>query len=179
MTGAPCEIIDATIDDFAAHRASFAVLFELCVAEGPALGYRAPLTSTRRDAILDLLSQSLATGQGRLLLARIDDCLIGSIMILDDRETEPHLGQIAKLMIHPAHRRQGFATRLLAAAESVAAAIGKTRLYLFTGDDGTAAALYASNRYELCGRIPEGGTSAEATRIDALIFTKALIRPDL
>lgn len=178
MTGGTARIIDATIDDLARYRNDLAELLQLCVAEGPALGYQAPLSLARAHDILDDLTQTVATGGTRLLLALHGEIAIGTIAIMDDRETEPHLGQIARLMVHPAHRRRNIATGLLAAAESTAVAAGKTRLYLFTGDEGIAGPLYANNGYTICGRIPEGGMRADRTPIDALIFTKALSRSE-
>jgi len=158
MTGGAARIIDATIHDLAHYRSDLAELLQLCVAEGPALGYHAPLKLARAHHILDDLAQTVATGRTRLLLALHGEIAIGTIAMMDDRETEPHLAQIARLMVHPAHRRRNIATSLLAAA-------GKTRLYLFTGDDGIAGPLYASNGYTICGRIPEGGMRADRTPI--------------
>ncbi|MGH8867560.1 MAG: GNAT family N-acetyltransferase [Actinomycetes bacterium] len=64
------------------------------------------------------------------------------------RRYEPAVGELKRMFVDPAHRRQGLSRVLLAALEDTARSLGYAELCLETGDrQPEAMALYASSGY--------------------------------
>ncbi|HEX7390441.1 MAG TPA: GNAT family N-acetyltransferase [Acidiphilium sp.] len=150
-------------------------LLIVCVAHGGSLGYRAPLAPERARAVFAALAEAERAGQALVFTAIIDGRIAGCIAVLAERrETEPHVAEIGKLMVHPEFRRLGIGAALIAAAERAAFAWSRPRLYLFAADDGTAPAFYDRVGYVRAGRIPEAAALPDGSLADALIFTRRL-----
>ncbi|MCU4160837.1 GNAT family N-acetyltransferase [Acidiphilium sp. AL] len=159
----------------AGRREALANLLIACVADGGSLGYRAPLALARARTVFDELADVERNGQALVFTASVEGEIAGCVAIFaEKRETEPHIAELGKLMVHSRFRRHGIGGALVAAAERAAFEWGKTRLYLFTSDDGIAPAFYDRADYQRAGRIPEGGGLPDGTLVDALIFTKKL-----
>ncbi|MHB1302464.1 MAG: GNAT family N-acetyltransferase [Acidiphilium sp.] len=146
-----------------------------CIAAGAALGFRHPLDPARAVQVFTGIAQQIDAGSAKFLVAETVTGMAGCIGIFaDSRETEPHLAELGKLMVHPLQRRLGIGATLIAAAEAEARDWGKTRLYLFTNDADAAPVLYDKAGYSRVGRIPEGGGMPDGGIVDALIFSKSL-----
>ncbi|MEM7176983.1 MAG: GNAT family N-acetyltransferase [Pseudomonadota bacterium] len=98
----------------------------------------------------------------------IERCLIVLRIALDEAE-------ILNLGVVPSARRQGLASRMMAAAETEAARLGVAKLYLEVAVDNTPArTLYVRRGFDEVGRRrgyylrPDGG------RADALILRKPI-----
>ena len=94
-------------------------------------------------------------GTRRVLVARFGPRIVGTVQI--DLATPPnqrHRAEVAKLLVHPAARRQGIARRLMVALEAVALSEGRTLLTLDTWTGGSAEQLYRSLGYTTVGVIP-------------------------
>ncbi len=103
-----------------------------------------------------------------LTLARIGDVPAGfslARIVADEAE-------LLLLGVHPACRRHGVATALLAAAEADAAARGAVRFHLEVRADNPAGALYDAAGFAICGRRPGYYVGAGGQLFDALTLSK-------
>ena len=95
-------------------------------------------------------------------------------VVLAAPENQPHRGEIAKLLVHPAARRQGLAAALMDAAEAAACAAGKTLLVLDTATGGDAERLYPRLGWQRCGVIPDYALWPRGGLCSTTVFYKAL-----
>ncbi|MER5349931.1 GNAT family N-acetyltransferase [Kitasatospora sp. NPDC002551] len=83
-----------------------------------------------------------------------------------------HRGEVAKLMVHRAHRGRGLAGRLLAALESAAAGRGLRTLVLDTETDSPAERMYAAAGWTRVGTVPDFATDPAGVPRATTIFYK-------
>lgn len=106
-----------------------------------------------------------------LLCAYWKDELAGTVQLaIDMPPKQAHRGEVAKLIVHPSHRRKGIARALMIALEEEARAHGKTLITLDTRTGDSAEPLYASVGYETAGRIPNFAKAPDSDRLDATTF---------
>lgn len=137
-----------------------------CVAQGASVGFvqRDPQTFSRfwQDAV-----NSLASGDKQLLVARLDDRIVATVMVVFAMpENGSHRAEICKLLVHPDARRRGIARELMQRAEACARAAGRTLLVLDTRSGDVAEQLYRSLGWQVAGEIPAWACSVEG-RLDA------------
>lgn len=130
-------------------------VLEGCVADGASVGF----TDIRDRAVMTRFWQSkiasLAGGENHLLVARVEGAIVATVMVgFSTMPNGRHRAEIAKLLVHPAARRQGIARRLMQQAEQLAAAHGKTLLVLDTRSGDVATSLYLSLGWHIAGSIP-------------------------
>lgn len=90
------------------------------------------------------MAEQLAAGQVILGL-EADGQLIGVVVVTQDTRK----GWINRLAVHPAHRRQGYAAQLIAAAEDELRAQGHHIFAaLIEGDNAASQALFAREGYK-------------------------------
>jgi ribosomal protein S18 acetylase RimI-like enzyme len=164
---APAEVHER-VDELAA-------VLEDCVAGGASVGYMAPFS--REDALRAFEGFAGEAEQGRrlVLAAFADGELVGTVqVVLTLPPNQPHRGEIAKLLVHRAARRQGIAEKLMEAAEAEARAEDKTLLVLdaVTGDD--AERLYARLGWSKVGVIPGYALYPDGRPCDTTYFWKSL-----
>jgi predicted N-acetyltransferase YhbS len=137
-----------------------------CVNEGASLGFHAPLDPQAARAWWERLP-----GDGVLLLvAERDGRIVGTVQVSDvESANGAHRADVAKLLVHPAWRRQGIARALMTALETEARAAGKTLLVLDTREGDPSNALYAALGYHAAGRIP-GWARDAAGNFSATVF---------
>ena len=85
---------------------------------------------------------------------------------------QPHRADIAKMLVHRRARRRGVAEALLRAAETTAAAMGKTVLVLDTVTGGDAERLYARAGWIKVGVIPDYALFPDGRYCDTTVFYK-------
>ena len=91
----------------------------------------------------------------RVLVARRDGRIVGTVQVeLAMPPNQRHRAEVAKLLVHPAARRQGIARALMVALEALARAEGKTLLTLDTWTGRGGETLYRSLGYFTAGVIP-------------------------
>jgi len=111
------------------------------------------------SAFVDLLMQP-----GVLLEVEPDSGFILIRIAADEAE-------ILTLVVRPAARRQGAASRLVAAAADLAIAAGAVRLFLEVAEDnGPARALYGALGFESAGRRPRYYARSNGPAVDALLL---------
>lgn len=137
-----------------------------CVNDGASLGFHAPLSRDIAQAWWERLPRP-----GVTLLAAEADGRIGGTVQLHAAESAngAHRVEVAKLLVHPAWRRRGVASKLMTAAEDIARRQGKLLIILDTREGDPSNLLYASVGYTQGGRIPDWARDA-AGELTATIF---------
>ena len=103
----------------------------------------------------DRVAPQVRNGSRAVFVARRDALILGTVqLILDIEENQPHRGEISKLLVAPAARRQGVARAMMQAAQKHAAGAGKTLLLLDTETGGLAEQLYLSMGWVEVGVVP-------------------------
>jgi len=139
-----------------AHLDDLQGLLGACVAQGASVGFILPLAeAASRGFWTDSVLPGVARGTRLLFVARHQGRVVGSVqLLLDTPANQPHRAEVAKLLVHPQHRRQGMARALMQALEAAARAQGRELLTLDTRSDDHAEPLYLSLGYQVAGRIP-------------------------
>ncbi|MDF2760490.1 MAG: family acetyltransferase [Thermomicrobiales bacterium] len=145
-----------------------------CVAEGASLGFHTPLpvdvarawwAGIPRDGVI-------------LLVAEQEGRIVGTVQLQPaESENGAHRGEVAKLLVHPAWRRQGIARALMLALEEDARATGKTLLVLDTREGDPSNDLYRALGYQEAGRIPGWARDAAGTSSATVFWYKPLNPP--
>ena len=106
-----------------AERDELADLLVAVVADGASVGFLPPLP--RADALAYWAGKP-APGT-LLLLAEETDRIVGTVQLLPAESANGrHRAEVAKLMVHPAHRRRGLARRLMERLEAEARRVGRS-----------------------------------------------------
>lgn len=117
---------------------------------------------------------------GRLILvARQGDQIIGSVqLLLDMPPNQLHRAEVAKLLVHPAARRQGIARALMLELDRLATAHRRTLITLDTVTGGAAESLYRSLGYQLAGIIPNYARQAISPQLESTsVYFKSSMPP--
>jgi GNAT superfamily N-acetyltransferase len=163
-----------TLEDREVHGLS-EVLID-CVDGGASVSFMFPMTHAKADAFWRSASASAARGERVVLIAEdAATAIVGTVqVILHQPENQPHRGDIAKMLVHRRVRRRGVGAALLAAAEHVALAAGKTLLVLDTVSGGDGERLYARQHWQRCGEIPNYALWPDGRPCSTTIFFKSL-----
>ncbi|KAI7261292.1 hypothetical protein KC345_g9798 [Hortaea werneckii] len=139
------------------------------VEDGASIGFLPPLGQAEAAAYW----QNVHGPGVRLWVTLEGDTITGTVQLhLVLKPNAPHRAEIAKLMVHPAHRRKGIAGRLLETAEQAAAAEGRTLLVLDTREGDPSNQLYQSRGYVEAGKIPNYVFSANGEMDATVIYYK-------
>lgn len=126
------------------------------VASGGSVSFMHPLARETAQGFWTTALAAADRGERVVLGAWDNSALVGTVtLLLDCPPNQPHRGEIAKLMVRPAHRGRGFAAALMRAAEAIAVERGRTLLVLDTAEEGGAAGLYEGLGYQRVGLIPD------------------------
>ena len=158
-------------------RADLRDLLIACVGGGASIGFLAPLAETEAAAYWQKIEGELPTGVRVLLVAATTEGkIVGAAQFVG--ETKPngrHRAEVQKVLVHPAHRRRGIATRLMAEVERLACARGLTLLFLDTSDSHAGAReLYEALGYVYAGGIPGYALNPRGVPEPNAIFYKTL-----
>jgi GNAT superfamily N-acetyltransferase len=126
-----------------------------CVAGGASVNYMAPFSHDAASQAFDGMITEVEHGRRLLLAALLDGVIVGSVqVVLALPPNQPHRGELAKLLVSRAARRQGIARSLMERAEAEARAAGKTLLVLDTVTGGDAERLYTRLGWTRVGAVP-------------------------
>lgn len=140
---------------YTSYRSGLAHVLCETVAAGGAVGFMHPLSHGDALAFWDRHSSGLAAGTLDLFVAAVGGHVAGTVSLdCAMPPNQPHRGDICKMMVSPAYRRQGIAQNLLAEAERAARGRGLTLLVLDTRTGDAAQTLYAGAGFEAVGEIP-------------------------
>lgn len=98
------------------------------------------------------LLKAIASEDCGIWIATIDSALVGCVMLRPLAES-PGCGEVKRLYVRPAYRKQKIAQQLMNALEDYASHLNMRRLYLDTKDDlMEAIRFYERNGYSRCAR---------------------------
>lgn len=173
LTGAVVERLDAA--GAASAERPLARILSACVNGGAAVSFMAPLSEARARPFWRNVASAVARGERILLAAWLDGALVGTLQVdLAMPENQPHRGDVAKMLVHPAARRHGIARQMLAFAEAEAAAAGRRLLVLDTREADAAEYLYRSAGWIEAGRIPGYALNSDGTPHTTVYFYKTI-----
>jgi GNAT superfamily N-acetyltransferase len=157
------------------HLDGLAAVLRDCVEGGASVGYLAPFSHEQAMEAFEGFATDVEQGRRLLLAAFVDGTLVGTVqVVLATPPNQPHRGEIARMLVRRSARRQGIASRLMAAAEREALAEGRTLLVLDAVTDGDAARLYARLGWTSVGDIPDYALYPDGRLCDTTVFWKKL-----
>ncbi|WP_442600795.1 GNAT family N-acetyltransferase [Paenibacillus sp. KN14-4R] len=123
------------------------------VDNGASIGFLPPLA---RDEARTYWQNMMQAGVKLWIAKNECDHIVGTIQLhLALKKNAPHRAEVAKLMVHPSHRRKGIAQQLLDTMEHKAKEEKRSLLILDTREGDPSNKLYQSNGFVEVGRIPE------------------------
>lgn len=166
------QIIELGPEDLSDHLEALAKLLQDCVQAGASVGFILPFSFADSLAFWsDFVLPALARGRRKLLVARAEDKIIGTVQLdFDLFPNQAHRAEVAKLLVHPDCRRQGIGKQLMAALEARARGLGKSLLTLDTRSDDMAEPLYQSLSYKTAGRIPGYCRAPDSDQLDGTTY---------
>ena len=143
-------------DGVAGEIEALGALLHACVMAGASVGFVAPFSlAEAEDFWRTAIAPRAAAGAATVFVARAGGALVGTVQLgTGTPANQPHRADVAKLLVHPEHRRRGIARALMTALEAEAAARRRTLLTLDTRTGDVAEPLYTSLGYETVGVIP-------------------------
>ncbi len=173
LRGLMVEALDAAAAA-SAERGLASLLID-CVAAGASVSYLPPLAPSVARDFWKRVSSDVALAKRVLLVAWLDGVLVGTVqLVLDMPPNQPHRAEVVKLLVSPAHRRQGVARALMRRVEQTARGIGRRLLVLDTRKGDAAEALYRDTGWTKAGVIPGYALNADLTPCDTVFFWKAV-----
>lgn len=157
------------------HSAALAQVLADCVASGASVSFMAPFAQSEAERFFESILAEVESGRRILLAAFTDGVLVGTVQIvLSTPPNQPHRADVAKLLVSPAARHHGVATRLMQQVEESARGAGKTLLVLDTVTGSSAEKLYTRLGWARVGVIPNYALFPDGTWCDTTIFYKEL-----
>jgi len=128
-----------------------------CVEGGASVSFMLPISRAAAVEFWRKVADGVARGERALLIAE-DEAgqIVGTVQVITSQpENQPHRADVAKMLVHRKARRQGIAQQLMAAADDVARAEGKSVLVLDTETGGDAERLYKRAGWQCVGVVPD------------------------
>ncbi|TPL87592.1 GNAT family N-acetyltransferase [Mesorhizobium sp. B2-3-14] len=145
------------------------------VAAGGSVSFMHPLALDVACAFWETSLAAAARGQRMVLGAWDGGALVGTVtLLLDCPPNQPHRAEIAKLMTSVGQRGRGVGTRLMRAAERLAAEKGRTLLVLDTASEEGASGLYEKLGFTLAGEVPDYALKPHGGLTGTLIYWKRI-----
>lgn len=144
------------------------------VAGGASVGFLAPLTRAASGEYWRSVETAMAGGL-ELIVAEEDGAIAGAVQLSPcPKPNGAHRAEIQKLFVLRGHRGKGLGTRLMAAAEARALALGRTLLVLDTHQGSAAEALYERLGWQRAGVIPDYAASPDGALHGTVFFYKRI-----
>ena len=145
-----------------------------CVEGGASVSFLRPITPAKAAVFWDGVARGVKAGERQLFVAEADGAIVGTVqVILAQPENQPHRGDVAKMLVRRAARKQGIGLALLRAAEEGARRAGKTLLVLDTAS-ADAERLYERNGWIPVGVIPGYALLPDGAPCDTRVYYKSL-----
>jgi len=150
-------------------------LLRACVEDGAGIGFVLPLPRERAAAFWSAQVPALEAGQTYLMVVREGEAIAGVVMLaLAPQDNGRHRADVAKLMVHPDHRRKGHARKLMAAIDGLALSLNRWLLVLDTVTGDRAEQLYPTCGYSKVGVIPDYAYGSHGSLDATTVFFKDL-----
>lgn len=150
-------------------------VLQAVVDGGASVGFLAPLAESEaaeywRNAFSELSDERL------LWVAESGGEVAGTVQLAPCMKANGrHRAEIQKLLVHPKHRRQNIASRLMAEAESTAKSLSCTLLVLDTESKSAAEIVYQRLGWTACGGVPGFALGAGGMPRDNVYYYKQLV----
>lgn len=155
--------------------ADLAELFAETVRGGASMGYMLPFPHEEAEAYWRGVAEAVGRGEIVLFAIRHAGRIAGSVQLgVAMPPNQPHRADIKKLMVHPAARGRGLSRRLMEAAETEAAARGRTLLVLDTATGEPAEKIYRHLGWAEAGVIPGYALFPDGRPCDTTFYYKTL-----
>ncbi len=148
------------------------------VEHGASIGF---LSGTHHAKYVDLWNSTfkkVADNETILLIAKhtATDLTVGTVQLhIDLPENQTHRTELAKMMVHADHRRNGIAVALLDAIEKIAKVNKKSLIVLDTATDSNAQKLYQKCGWIVAGSIPDYAFSPDGVLTGTTYMYKILV----
>ena len=151
------------------HLDGLADILQACVHDGASVGFILPFPLEESRAFWQQRVFPPARDGGRVLLgATTEDRLVGTVQLVTDMlPSQVHRCEVSKLLVHPDHRGQGIAKRLMADLENRARDMNRSLITLDTKTGDSAEPLYQSLGYETAGMTPNYCRNASQAMLDS------------
>jgi len=127
-----------------------------CVEGGAGVGFMLPLARERAVAFWRLVARDVEAGERVLLVAEDAEGICGTVQLVPAGfENQPHLADLAKMLVHRRMRRRGLGEALVRAAEATAVEIDRPVLVLDAVTGGDAERLYERLGWIRVGPVPD------------------------
>jgi len=141
---------------------------------GASVGFIAPLARDAAGEYWRSVEAAMAGGL-ELIAAEEDGVIAGAVQLSPcPKPNGSHRAEIQKLFVLRSHRGKGLGTRLMAAAEARALAMGRTLLVLDTHQGSAAESLYGHLGWQRAGAIPDYAASPDGTLHGTVFFFKRI-----
>lgn len=152
-----------------------AELFSETVRGGASMGYMLPFPPEEAEAYWRGVAEAVGRGEIVLLATVHDGRIAGSVQLgIAMPPNQPHRADIKKLMVHPLARGRGLSRRLMDAAETEAAARGRSLLVLDTATGEPAEKIYQHLGWQHAGIIPGYALFPDGRFCDTTFYYKQL-----
>lgn len=141
------------------------------VGDGASIGFLPPLVLDEAIAYWRSVLSS-----GVLLWVAVEHGrIVGTVQLhLASKANALHRAEVAKLMVHPEHRRKGIAGLLMETAENAAAANDRELIVLDTREGDPSNLLYQARGFIEAGRIPNYARNGDGRLDTTVIYYKIL-----
>ena len=162
-------------DELSASLIALGGLLKACVEEGAGIGFILPLSQEKAEHFWSAQLPAVEEGSSFVIIARQEDEITGVVMlVLAPQDNGGHRADVAKLMVHPNHRRKGLARKLMRAIDHLAMSQGRWLLVLDTVTGDRAEQLYPTCGYQKVGIIPDYAYGSHGTLDATTVFYKDL-----
>ncbi len=151
-------------------------LLQDSVDGGASVGFLPPLSA--KEALEYWLEvQSAIKKPHKLLWIALEEGQVtGTIQLnLEGRANGSHRAEIAKVMVHSAHRRKGIASAMMEVAEAKAKELDRTTLVLDTLEGHAAVLLYQNLGWQTAGIIPQYARYEDGELHGTVVMYKLLL----
>jgi ribosomal protein S18 acetylase RimI-like enzyme len=151
----PIAITALPADDVARRIPELGALLHACVHAGANINFVMPFPMPESEAFWrDAVLPAVRAGTRIVLVVEREGRILGSVQLgTDTPPNQAHRAEVTKLLVHPDHRRRGFARALMAELEVRARGLGRSLITLDTRTGDSAESLYTSLGYVSAGVI--------------------------
>mgnify|MGYP003764864441 CR=1 FL=1 len=158
------EIVRLSPDAFEAAAGELGGVLHAAVHAGASVGFLLPCPPEETAAFWRNQVPAVRAGDKHVFVARQDGRILATTTLITGGPPNGRWrAEIAKVLTHPDARRQGLASRLMAAAEAVARADGRRVLVLDTWTGSDAERLYRALGWSVAGVIPSYAADIHGT----------------
>ena len=162
------------LDGEQAHRYinQLAEILHDAVTKGASVGFMNPYSMAEAIGFYAGIAESVSAGDAILFVAIENGRAVGTCQIWPVKKpNQPHRAELAKMLVHSAHRNRGIGKILL---EAVDGEVKKRGLKLITLDTarGTAESLYERAGYIRAGVIPNFALWPDGGYCDTVYYYK-------